>query len=222
MRNTMKTLVVLTLAAPVAASAQVQSGATASAEAVARATTPAAAADASAEARIRAAIARAADAGVPEAMLERKAAEGRAKGVAAARIAAAVEHRAEVLARVQGALQSGSEGTLQAGADAHERGVSLDALTRLSADAGDDRAVALSVLADLVASGQTSPANALLRVEAALSRGGSALVSLGSSTAATVGAALRAATVDVSADGAATVTRPAVNAASRVGVRIGH
>jgi hypothetical protein len=73
---------------------------------------------------------------------------------------------------------------LIAAADAHELGVSLESLARLNARAGKDRALALTVLADLVASGR-APEQALLSVQAAMNRGGSALVQLG----ATVGGA---------------------------------
>jgi hypothetical protein len=180
------------------------------------------AADAAAEARINAAIQTALEAGVPQVLLENKVAEGRAKGVAAARIAAAVEHRAEVLTRVNAALQAGvppradagtdararsggranananananvelfSAAELTAAADAHEAGVSLENLVRLSARAGEQRGTALSVLAELVAAGRV-PEQALLNVQAALNRGGNALVDL----RGTVGAGARPAAV---------------------------
>jgi hypothetical protein len=135
-------------------------------------------ADAAAEARMQAAIDHALEAGVPVAMLESKIAEGRAKGVSMARIAAAVEHRAEVLTRVQTAFaarrEAVSQAELTAAADAHERGVTVDKITELSAQAGNDRAAALTVLADLVANGR-APEHALLRVQAALSGGASEL-----------------------------------------------
>lgn len=138
-------------------------------------------ADAAAEARMAVAIQHAMSVGVPQSLLESKVAEGRAKGVAAARIAAAVEHRAEVLARVQSAFNARAEtvsrSELQAAGDAHERGVDVESITELSARAGEDRAVALTILADLVASGKT-PEHALLRVQAALAGGADALVQL--------------------------------------------
>lgn len=141
-----------------------------------------AAADAAAEARIDVAIERATNAGIPAQMLENKVAEGRAKGIPMTRIAAAVEHRAEVLARIQTVLASrpGAEantvGTAEliAAADAHEAGISLENISTLSTRAGNDRAVALTVLADLVASGR-APDHALLRVQNAMQAGGNAL-----------------------------------------------
>ena len=139
-----------------------------------------------AEARMQAAIDHALTVGVPVAMLESKIAEGRAKGVSMDRIAAAVEHRAEVLARVQTAFNARrdavSQGELTAAADAHERGVSVEKITELSARAGNDRAAALTVLADLVAKG-TVPEHALLRVQAALSGGASELARMGGAEA---------------------------------------
>jgi hypothetical protein len=127
---------------------------------------------------MQAAIDHALSVGVPVSMLETKIAEGRAKGASMERIAAAVEHRAEVLTRVQTAFnarrETVSQAELTAAADAHERGVSVDNITQLSARAGNDRAAALTVLADLVAQG-TVPEHALLRVQAALSGGASEL-----------------------------------------------
>jgi hypothetical protein len=136
--------------------------------------------DAEAAARIRVAIDRAASAGVPAWLLENKVLEGRAKGIPAARIAAAVEHRADVLARVRAALADRqpsqaehtllSAGELTAAATAHELGVKLEDLAAISARAGSNRGAALAVLADLVARGRASE-NALMRVQAALARG---------------------------------------------------
>jgi hypothetical protein len=135
-------------------------------------------ADATAEARMQAAIDHALTVGVPASMLEAKIAEGRAKGVSMARIAAAVEHRAQVLTRVQTAFnarrEAVSQSELTAAADAHERGVSVEKITELSAQAGNERSAALTVLADLVARGR-APEHALLRVQAALQGGASEL-----------------------------------------------
>ena len=173
-----------------------------------------------AQARMDAAMQTAISAGVPTSLLESKIAEGRAKGVAEARIAAAVEQRAQVLARVQAALQTrGAQhaersgppaqsrgqdarvkavtaGELTAAADAFEKGVDLDALARISAEAGPQRAAALTVLADLVAQGRT-PEHALVTVQAALSRGGNALAGLsagGTGASASANAAASAGT----------------------------
>ncbi|HSJ10640.1 MAG TPA: hypothetical protein VK928_12030 [Longimicrobiales bacterium] len=220
MRRTMM-LVALTLATPLAASAQAGGNATATARASANAAVHGTG-DAAADARIRAAIEHAASVGVPEWLLERKVAEGEAKGVAAEKIAAAVEHRATVLARVQSALDARVRGTtdgeLTAAADAHERGVSLDALARVSAGAGNDRAAALTVLADLVEAGKV-PEHALLRVETALSRGGSALAELRANAAASARANIPS--VRIRGDATVRGERPAVRATSRVNVRTG-
>jgi hypothetical protein len=178
--------------------------------------------DAAAEARARAAIEHAASVGVPQELLERKIAEGRAKGVAEARIAAAVERRAEAMARVMTALNrnqdaasgeasargqaSASAAVLMAATDAHELGVDLDGVAAVHAGAGNDRAVALSVLADLVADGRT-PEHALVTVQAALARGGNALVNLGASVPAGRGAAA-AASIGIGADGSVQTGRP--------------
>lgn len=180
-------ILLLALMAPSLAVSQTSGSGQAGSEATATA-------DAAAEARIRAAIDHAASVGVPLSMLENKVAEGRAKGVPLARIAAAMEHRAEVLARVKSAMESRfgavSEGELTAGADANEAGVSLDQLSRVGVQAGNDRSMALTVLADLVANGQV-PEHALLRVQAALNGGVGALTRLGNSAEARAGAEAR-------------------------------
>src|SRR5688500_5311503 len=62
---------------------------------------PAALAAQTPEVQITRALERAVQAGVPVELLESKVAEGRAKGVPADRIAAAVQRRLEVLERVQ-------------------------------------------------------------------------------------------------------------------------
>ena len=239
MRMTILSIMTIAAITPIAASAQTaQSGAAASA---------------SAEARIEASIRRAENAGVPRDMLENKVAEGRAKGVAAARIAAAVEHRADVLARVRARLAGDvdartprrpadqpqrpaddeqrpadnaphrrgvvTSAELVAAADAFEGGIDLNSIATLSARAGNQRAAALSVLADLVASGRTSPSQALLRVETALNGGASALARLDAATPPRPQVAATSRT-----DATATAARPGVatTVTSATGIRVGH
>jgi hypothetical protein len=142
---------------------------------------------ASADARIDAALESAVKAGIPTSLLERKVAEGEAKGVPMDRIAAAVEHRLDALttahdALVKAGLQSTTEGELSVAADAVQAGVSQSALVAISQRApGESRAVAIAVLTDLVALGRASD-QALVRVEGALSRGPEALANLSAET----------------------------------------
>ncbi len=142
-----------------------------------------AAASAGAQARVEAALRTAVDAGIPTSLLERKIAEGKAKGVAMERIAAAVEARVQALVRAREAmtraqLQSTTEGDLSVGADAVQAGVSETALVEISRSAPPDRrAVAIAVLTDLVILGDTSD-RALLQVKNALRRGPEALANL--------------------------------------------
>jgi hypothetical protein len=227
MRHTMITCAMLTMLAPAALTAQeagsaarptVTAASTASAHAAAQVggqNSGHAFADAEAGARAHAAIEHAAAAGVPRELLVRKIAEGRAKGVADARIAAAVEQRAAVLTRVKTALDAGaqaeaaarsdsrgrpargtraelvSEAELTAAADACEKGVDLESLVRLYAGAGQDRSLAVSVLAELVAGGR-APQQALASVHMALAQGNGALLQLGTGVSAAAGAALTA------------------------------
>jgi len=140
-----------------------------------------------AQARIDAALSAAAQAGVPASLLERKLAEGKAKGVPMDRIAAAVEQRLQALSEAHGALMdagltSTTEGELSVAADAVQAGVSHSSLVTLSRGAPDgSRAVAIAVLGDLVAAGQAS-SQALARVEGALERGPEALANLSAET----------------------------------------
>jgi hypothetical protein len=144
-----------------------------------------------AEARIQAAFQTALEAGIPVALLERKQAEGRAKGVSPERIAAAVEARLQGLTRAQAAFQRGrienvTEGDLALGADALQAGVSERALIEVNRQAPQERrAVATALLADLVVLGQV-PDQALARVNAALRQGPDGLASLNAETAATL------------------------------------
>ena len=141
-----------------------------------------------ANARINAALESAVHAGIPVSLLERKVAEGRAKGVPMARIAAAVEHRLDALTQAHDALlkaglRSTTEGELSVAADAVQAGVSQSALVAISQRAPEDsRAVAIAVLSDLVALGHASD-QALVRVEGALEHGPEALANLSAESA---------------------------------------
>lgn len=134
-------------------------------------------------ARIETALQAAAEAGIPVSLLESKVQEGRAKGVAEARIAAAVEARLDALTRVRSELaRAGAEqvaaAELAVAADALQAGVSassvVDVMTRVPAQR---RAVATAVLTELVELGLASDV-ALARVQAAVAQGGEALVNL--------------------------------------------
>lgn len=147
------------------------------------AASPQATASADAKARVEASLKSAADAGVPVALLERKIAEGEAKGVPMERIAAAVQARAEALIRARAALarakvQKVTEGDLSVGADAVQSGVSDAALAEVGRAAPPDRrAVAIAVLTDLVILGHASD-RAVAQVQGALRRGPEALANL--------------------------------------------
>jgi hypothetical protein len=135
------------------------------------------------DARVHAALETALDAGIPVSLLERKIAEGKAKGVPIDRIAAAVEKRLDALTKASDALSKAglehpSEGDLSVAADAVQGGVSATALATISQTAPQDRrAVAIAVLTDLVALGHT-PESALEQVQTALARGPEALANL--------------------------------------------
>jgi hypothetical protein len=143
---------------------------------------------AGADARINTALSTALDAGIPVSLLERKIAEGKAKGVPMERIAAAVQQRLDALTQAHDALlkaglQSTTEGELSVAADAVQGGVSQSALVAISQRAPDEsRAVAIAVLTDLVALGHASD-QALSRVEGALARGPEALANLSAESA---------------------------------------
>lgn len=200
MNRTFATLAIAALIIPAAAQAQ---DVRATSATTASASTP--------EARVESALSAALHAGVPVELLANKVAEGRAKGIPMDRIATAVEHRAHVLTTVKAAIEAGRQNAapaapdaaagqaadasssagativsaveLVAAADAHERGVSVETLTDVTARAGSQRAVAISVLADLVAAGH-APDHALARVRAALSGEAGALARLRAATAA--------------------------------------
>lgn len=137
------------------------------------------------EQRLAAALQQAAEAGVPVGLLESKIAEGRAKGIATARIAAAVEQRLAALqqatalmAGAQGPEDGVSDGDLSLGADALLAGVDGGALAEVARSASRERlGVAVAVLTELVGMG-VAPQNALDRVLAALARGPDDLVDL--------------------------------------------
>jgi hypothetical protein len=131
--------------------------------------------------RIEAARQRAMSAGLPVALLESKVAEGRAKGVAMDRIAAAVEAREAALLRSREAMRVRSDvspAELGLGAEALQSGVSAAVLTAITERApGEHRAVAIAALTQLVLLGNVSE-DALARVTAALARGPEALLNL--------------------------------------------
>jgi hypothetical protein len=145
----------------------------------------------SAGARVDAALQAAVSAGIPVSLLERKIAEGKAKGVPMERIAAAVEKRLDALTQARDAmtkagLESTTEGELSVAGDAVQAGVSQSALAAISQRASEEtRAVAIAVLADLVALGHASE-QAVTRVEAALARGPEALANLSAESAGQV------------------------------------
>src|SRR5215510_1453006 len=113
--------------------------------------------------RIDAAMTRSQQAGIPLSLLESKIAEGRAKGVAMDRIAAAVESRLRnleqakvVMARVANDVDGAQ---LSVGADAIGSGISDAVLEKITASAGRDRrAVAVAVLTQLVLHGNAPEA----------------------------------------------------------------
>jgi hypothetical protein len=143
---------------------------------------PAALAAQSADERIEAALARAQNANIPVELIQGKVAEGQAKGVAADRLAFAVERRTNALLRAQTAMsrggQSMSADDLSAGADALGSGVSEAILETIANTAPQDRrAVAITALTQLVQM-EVVPEEALERVIEALARGPEALASL--------------------------------------------
>lgn len=178
-RKTLMLIATMTLV-PAAVAAQ---GGGAQGQAAAQAATP--------DARIEAAMEAAARAEIPISLLESKVREGRAKGVAMERVAAAVEARLDALVRAKDALgradaQVVSEGELLVAAEALNAGVSEDALIRVTREApGERRAVATAVLTDLVRLGYEN-GDAFARVKGALSSGAEALVNLRAEAAASL------------------------------------
>lgn len=137
--------------------------------------------------RIDAAMQRAATAGIPVALLQNKINEGRAKGIPAERIAAAVERREAGLSRAQQAMsgvKNVNAADLAVGADALEAGISVAVLKTISETApGERRAVAITALTELIEAGHV-PDHALERVKEALARGPDALAALPAQAAA--------------------------------------
>lgn len=175
-------LILMLAFAPAAVQAQ-STTASGAASAAAQATTP--------QARIDAAMETAVEAGIPASLLESKVSEGKAKGVAMERIAAAVEARLEGLTRAQNALQKAgvgaySEGELLVASEALSAGVSENALIAVTTKApAERRAVATAVLTDLVRLGYDEGA-ASARLDGALSSGPEALVNLRAEAAASL------------------------------------
>ena len=135
-----------------------------------------------ADMRIEAALGKARTNGVPVELLQSKIAEGRAKGVSADRIAAAVERRETALERASQALKGQDQvvdADLSVAADALEMGVNDSVLKAVAESAPRARrAVAIATLSALVERGST-PDAALARVRDALKRGPDALETLG-------------------------------------------
>lgn len=136
-----------------------------------------------AQERIDAAFARARSQGVPVSLLESKMAEGKAKGVALDRIAAAIERREASLERAAEAMKGRepiTDADLSVGADAVDAGVSNAVLKAVTESAPRERrSVAIAALTELVQRG-TAPDAALARVREALKRGPDALAAVGS------------------------------------------
>jgi hypothetical protein len=137
------------------------------------------------EARIAAALSQAAESGVPVTLLESKIAEGHAKGVPMARIAAAVEQRLDALQQALALMsppedpnETVTEGDLSLGADALLAGVDGAAVAAVARTAPGERlGVAVAVLTELVQMGVASQ-TALDRVLNALERGPEDLIGL--------------------------------------------
>jgi len=166
MKSTLFLIVPALVLAPAIANAQSASAsATSTTQAQAQAQTP--------QARIDAALQAAARANIPASLLESKVAEGQAKGVAAERIAAAVEARLNMLVRASQTLQranvdASNESQLAVTADALQAGVSQNALIEITRSApAERRVVATAIVADLVRLGQSSDA-AVARVSGAV------------------------------------------------------
>lgn len=135
----------------------------------------------SGEERIQAALDEAVEAGLPVSLLESKVKEGEAKGIAMDRIADAVQHRLDGLARAQDALAGvpdADAADLSVGADALESGVSEAVLTEIAVTSPRERrSVAIAALTYLV-NNDLAPEHALTAVQDALARGPVALQNL--------------------------------------------
>jgi len=165
MKSTLFLIVPALVLAPAVANAQT-ANASATSTTQAQAQTP--------QARIDAALQAAARANIPASLIESKVAEGQAKGVAAERIATAVEARLSMLVRASQTLQRANvnatnESQLAVTADALQAGVSQSALIEITRTApAERRVVATAIVADLVRLGQSSDA-AVARVSGAVS-----------------------------------------------------
>ena len=144
-----------------------------------------------AQARINAAIEQALSVGIPVSMLESKVAEGRAKGVSMTRIAAAVEHRLDVLTTAQSAIAARGAATshaeLAAAASAIDAGAEIADVQEVRGSAKpEQRPAALSLLAELIAEGNV-PAQAVKGVQTAIAAQSAALLRLQGQSAAGLG-----------------------------------
>jgi len=133
------------------------------------------------EERIQTALDEAVEAGIPVSLLESKVAEGEAKGIPMDRIADAVQHRLDGLARAQDALAGvpdADAADLSVSADALDSGVSEAVLTEIAETSPRERrSVAIAALTYLV-SAEIAPEEALTAVQDALARGPEALQNL--------------------------------------------
>jgi len=190
------TILMLTLLAPAALNAQqaaVRSSANGEAAAQAGPASLDAQADADTEARLRVdrAMQRARAEGLGTTALEARVREGRAKGIAAARIAAAVEKRLDAMLDVRSTLRArgdaATESAIGLGAIAVESGASASQVADVTAAfSGQARARALTVLGELAAQGRLGSTVALDAVRAALDPGADA--EAGAALPAAVGA----------------------------------
>ena len=144
-----------------------------------------------AQARINAAVEQALSVGIPVSMLESKVAEGRAKGVDMTRIAAAVEHRLEVLTTAQSAISARgsavSHAELAAAASALDAGADVTDVQEVRESAKpEQRPAALSLLAELIAEGNL-PAQAVAGVQTAIAAQSAALLRLQGQSAGGLG-----------------------------------
>ena len=154
----------------------------------ARSATQANAAIATPDARINAALQAAAEAEIPQSLLESKVREAEAKQATPEQTASAVEARLAALIEARSTLQSANigafgEGDLLVTAEALAAGVSADAIVNVAGNANaEQRAAATAALTDLVRLGHDA-VHAGAQVSAALAAGANALVDLQASAA---------------------------------------
>ena len=182
MRNALPVLfLVLTPALAAGQQAELQANASARASADVPATANIeSTGDASADARIDRSAARLEAAGITTTSLAERVQLGRARGVAAARIATAVESRAAALLEARDALRASavahSTSLLELSADAIESGAHASAVGTVAAGfRTEERPRALAVLGSLAADGRLG-ADVLASVRGALGTGASAPV----------------------------------------------